>query len=108
VVRRFFTDTGLHCVEPIDLRVSTHPFNVPVWNKLIDRMGVVNLPHVLYRVQPMPVRGTYSACISIILSKEDHGNDRFIEDPNQAEKLKPMFELGRSVSRRLTLPTRWW
>lgn len=108
VLRRFFTETGLHCVEPVDLRVSTHPFNVPVWNKLTDRIGLVNLPHVLYRVQPMPVRGTYGTCVSVVLCKEDKGNDRLIEDPNQAAKLRPMFELGRSMSRKLTLPTRWW
>jgi SAM-dependent methyltransferase len=108
VLRSFYMETGLHCVEPIDLRVSTHPFNVPVWNKLTDRMGMVNLPHVLYRVQPMPVRGTYGTCVSVVLSKEDHGNDRIIEDPDQPAKLKAMFELGRKMSRKLTLPTRWW
>lgn len=107
-IRRFFTETGLHCIEPVDLRLSTHPFNVPVWNKLTDRMGMVNLPHVIYRVQPMPLRGTYATCISVVLSRKDHGNDRFIEDSGQREALRPLFERGRSISRKLTLPTRWW
>ena len=105
-IRRMFTDTGLHLVEPIDLRLSTHPMNVPVWEHLNN--SVPNLPHVLYRAQPLPLYGVYAACICLVLSREDHGNDYFIEDPQREEKLAPLFKLGRSVSRRLTTPLRWW
>ncbi len=106
-LRRLFTETGLHLVEPMDLRVSTHPLNIPLWDQ-INNKGYPNLPHVLYRNQPMPFWGTYAATVSMVLSREDHGNDRIIEDPNQLERLKPLFEMGRRLSRRLTLPTRWW
>jgi SAM-dependent methyltransferase len=107
-IRRMFTETGLHCVEPVDLRLSKHPFNIPVWNKLTDREGMANLPHVIYRVQPMPLRGTYGTCVAVVLSKEDHGKDRLIEDPNEREVLDMLCGVGRRVSRKLTLPTRWW
>lgn len=80
-----------------------------VWNLAgCDRMGVANLPHVLYRVQPRPFHGTYGTCASLVLCREDRGNDRIIEDPAQNDALRPLFELGRETSRKLTLPTRWW
>lgn len=106
-IRRLFTETGLHLVEPLDLRLSLHPLNIPLWDQ-INNYGYCNLPHVLYRTQPLPMYGCYAAVISLVLCREDRGNDRVIEDPDQMEKLAPLFELGRKVSRRLTSPTRWW
>lgn len=106
-LRRLFTETGLHLVEPLDLRVSTHPLNMPVWDQVNNKL-FPNLPHVLYRNQPLPFWGTYAGTVSLVLSREDHGNDRILQDPDQMERLKPLFEMGRKLSRRLTLPTRWW
>jgi SAM-dependent methyltransferase len=107
VVRRLFTETGLHLVEPLDLRVSSHPLNVPVWDHTNNRL-FPNVPHVLYRTQPFPARGTYGATIALTLSRKDHGADTMIEDPEQGKRLAPLFAMGRRMSRRLTLPTRWW
>lgn len=106
-LRRLFTETGLHLVEPFDLRISSHPLNMPLWDQ-INNKSYPNLPHVLYRNQPLPFWGTYAATASLVLSREDHGNDRIIEDPEQMQRLRPLFEMGRRLSRRLTLPTRWW
>lgn len=107
VAKRLFTETGLHLVEPLDLRISSHPLNIPLWDQINNKL-YPNLPHVLYRNQPLPFYGTYGATLSIVLSKKDHGCDRVIEDPGQRERLAPLFEMGRMMSRRLTLPTRWW
>lgn len=106
-IRRFFTETGLHLVEPLDLRLSLHPFNIPLWDQ-INNYGYRNLPHVLYRTQPLPLYGCYAAVVCLMLCREDRGNDRIIEDPDQMEKLAPLFEMGRKMSRRLTSPVRWW
>jgi len=106
-LKRFFTETGLHLVVPLDLRLSTHPMNVPVWDQL-NNHGAYNIPHVIYRCQPMPFWGTYGGCVSMVLCKEDKGADYFIEDPDQRQRLEPMWRLGRKLSRQLTLPSRWW
>ncbi len=106
-LERFWKETGLHLVEPLDLRVSTHPFNVPLWDQ-INNHGYRNLPHVLYRTQPLPLYGCYAGVVCMVLSREDHGCDRVIEDPDQMAKLEPLFEMGRKMSRRLTSPVRWW
>lgn len=106
-LRRLFTETGLHLVEPLDLRLSTHPLNVPVWDQAANK-GFVMIPCTVYRAQPMPFWGTYGGCVSLVLSREDLGHDRFVEDPDQRKRLAPLWKLGREVSRRLTLPTRWW
>jgi SAM-dependent methyltransferase len=106
-LKRFFTETGLHLVAPLDLRLSTHPMNVPVWDQM-NNHGAYNIPHVIYRCQPMPFWGTYGGCVSMVLCKEDKGADYFLEDPDQRERLEPMWRLGRKLSRRLTLPSRWW
>jgi len=106
-LRRFFEDTGLHLVEPLDLRISSHPFNIPVWD-LLERVGAINLPHVLYRKQPAPFFGTYAGTVTLVLSRVDRGNDRILEDAAQHERLKPLFDTGRRISRRLSPPWRWW
>jgi SAM-dependent methyltransferase len=106
-LRRFFTETGLHLVEPLDLRLSLHPLNIPLWDQINNR-GYVNLPHVLYRTQPLPLYGCYAAVVSMVLAREDRGHDRIIEDPDQMKKLAPLFALGRKMSRRLTMPQFWW
>jgi SAM-dependent methyltransferase len=106
MLRRLYTDTGLHLVEPIDLRVSTHAMNVPVWDLLGNQ--VPNIPHVLYRVQPIPIWGAYGGCVCVVLCREDRGQDRLIQDPDQLKKLQPLFEFGRKMSRRLSPPRRWW
>jgi hypothetical protein len=107
MLRRLYTETGLHLIEPIDLRVSTHPMNVPVWDQA-NNHGMYNVPHILYRAQPFPFHGCWAACVSVVLSKEDRGNDKLIEDPDQLERLAPLFALGRSLTRRLAPPTRWF
>ena len=107
MLRRLYTETGLHFVEPMDLRVSTHPMNVPVWDQINNR-GLVNVPHILYRAQPLPFHGCWAATASVVLSREDHGTDRLIEDPEQDERLAPLFALGRSLNFRLAPLTRWF
>ena len=106
-VRRLFTETGLHLTAPVDLRMSTHPFNVAVWDQAANK-GFVNVPGTIYRTQPMPFWGCYAGCLSLVLCREDLGKDFFVEDPDQRAHLEPLFRLGRQISRRLTLPTRWW
>src|SRR5205085_993543 len=94
--------------RPLDGHAQGRPARGERGLHLVAVRGMSILPHVTYRVQPLPLRGTYGTCVSVVLSREDHGNDRFIEDPDQAERLKPLFEVGRRVSRKLTKPTRWW
>ena len=107
ILKRFFTETGLHLYAPLDLRLSTHPMNVPVWDQT-NNHGYYNIPHVIYRCQPMPFWGTYGACVSMVLCREDRGADYLLEDESQKERLEPLLKLGRRISRSLTLPSRWW
>lgn len=107
MLKRLFTETGLHLVEPLDLRLSTHPMNVPVWDQM-NNLGSYNIPHVIYRCQPMPFWGTYGGTVSMLLGREDRGADYLLEDSEQRQRLQPLWRLGRKISRRLTLPSRWW
>lgn len=102
VVRR----SGLHLVEPIELRLARHPMNVPLWSGA--RAFSDALPHVVYRAQPVPVFGAYATVLSFVLSTEDRGVPIFEADPELDRVVEELGEQGRKLNRRVAPPWHWW
>jgi SAM-dependent methyltransferase len=105
VVERLFTETALHLVAPLDLRVSNHAFNAPLARGLNERYPM--LPHVWYTWRRGALRGMQATCVSLALCREDRGSDRILSDPGQPDRLKRLKVAAQRVNRRLTLPHDW-
>lgn len=98
--------SGLHVVEPIQLRLSDHPMNTPVWSGLsVEHLA---LPHVIRRNQTSPLQGCYCGVIAFVLSRKDHGVAMFDEDPFLDRIMERWGNEGRRLNRRLSPPWRWW
>lgn len=105
LVERLFTETGLHLVAPLDLRISSHPFNAPLARALSERHPM--LPHVCYTWRRGFLRSMQATCVSMALGREDRGADRILSDPGQPDRLKDLNAAAQRVNRRLTLPHEW-
>ncbi len=106
MVRRLFTESGLHLVAPMDLRLSAHPFNAPLWWLINNDYPM--LPHCGYSRKRLGVVGYHSTCFSMALCREDRGMDRMIEDPAGEPHLDTLRATARRLSRHVTAPHKWW
>lgn len=99
--------SGLHLVAPIELSISDHPMNTPVWSGLSFKHDA--LPHVIYRSQRKPFDGIYASVVSFVLGRRDRGVDAVWDvDPSYAATLRKLGDQGRRLNRRLSPVKRWW
>jgi hypothetical protein len=107
MIEELVRSSGLHLVAPIELKISDHPMNTPVWSGLSFTHDA--LPHVIYRVQRRPFDGIYGTVVSFVLGRRDRGvREIWDVDPDHASILRKLGDKGRKINRRMSPIKRWW
>lgn len=107
MIEQIVRSSGLHLVAPIELSVSDHPANTPVWSGLSFTHDA--LPHVIYRAQRNPIDGIYATVVSFVLGREDRGVEKVWDiDEGFESVLDRRGARGRALNRRLSPPWHWW
>ncbi|MCK6586266.1 MAG: class I SAM-dependent methyltransferase [Polyangiaceae bacterium] len=106
MIERVVRESGLYVVAPIELRLTEHPFNIPLWSGARKKYEFV--PHITYRAQKHPLDGTFGTVISFVLSREDRKLPLFDESPDLPRVVERLADLGREGNRRLAPPWKWF
>lgn len=94
LIKRIFPETKFHSFSPVDLRISDHPMNIPSGQYTNDKYSAI--PHITRFL-----KGKVSTCISLLLSKNDLGNDYLIEEKGQYLRIRKMKKIGLEMTKKL-------
>lgn len=106
MIERIIGESGLFVVAPIELRLTDHSFNIPLWHRAREKYHFV--PHITYRHQKLPGYGTFGTVISFVLSRTDRKIPLFDESPDLARVVERLAARGREGNRRLAPPWKWF